>query len=149
YTARLQELLRADGFDATVINGGLNGLKQTVSMLTRLETSVNANTRLVIFEPGIDWTNTYDEATGRVFARLRALRLPTIYVSNSWQQTNEEAAETARKNGAYYYGLWGKNVPSDSEHWQWDGHMTAKGCQLWAKDILPLVKQVLQEHQIK
>src|SRR5262249_39908420 len=140
----------------TVINGGVDGNK-AVWMLTRLENRVNANTKLVIFEPAhLDRSKaSYVESTGRVFARLRALGLPTIFVGNSGIETNEEAAEMARKNGAYYYGLWGKGVPPlDRKYWQWDmgnegGHMTAEGCQLWAKDMFPLVKQVLQEHHIK
>jgi hypothetical protein len=47
-----------------------------------------------------------------------------------------------------------KDVPVDRIHRQFDmgsggGHMTAEGCQLVASNILPLVKHVLEERNIK
>jgi hypothetical protein len=59
----------------------------------------------------------------------------------------------ALKHGAYYYGPWHKDVPSDREHWQYDmgslGHMTAAGCLIVAKNMLPIVERVIAERHIQ
>lgn len=59
----------------------------------------------------------------------------------------------AKKYGAYYYGHWIKDVPIDVLYRQYDqpgqaGHMTVAGCQLWAKNMLPLLKKVIQDKNI-
>lgn len=155
FTVRLEELLRADGFDARVINAGLDGDKP-VWMETRLVSGITEKTRLVIFEPGPNDRNKSSnvEYSEKVLARLQAMNMPTIYVSFPLIQTNEEAQQTASKYGAYYYGHWNKDVPTDRIHRQFDqgstgGHMTAEGCQLWAANMLPFVEQVLAERNIK
>lgn len=51
YPAQLEQLLRLEGIDVRVINSGVNG-ETTGSMLQRLEESVPAGTRVVIFQPG-------------------------------------------------------------------------------------------------
>jgi hypothetical protein len=80
--------------------------------------------------------------------------MPTIYVSHSTIQSDEEADEMAKKYGAFHYGDWRKGVPLDREHRQFDmgssgGHMTVQGCQLWAKNMLPLVEQVIKDKNLK
>ena len=157
FPVQLEELLRADGLDATVINGGVDGDKPFF-MMNRLfgQGSVSVKTKLVIFEPGPNDKNKSSNVdySEKILARLQERGIPTIYVSNGLIQTNEEAQDTARKYGAYYYGFWTKGVPVDKIHRQYDepgkaGHMTAEGCQLWARNMRTFVKKVLSEKGIK
>jgi hypothetical protein len=46
-------------------------------------------------------------------------------------------------------------MPLNNEYRQFDGghgggagHLTAKGCEQWAKNILPLVKRVIAEKKV-
>lgn len=154
FTVHLEQLLRADGFDANVINGGVDGDKP-IWMINRLAGAMVEKTRLVIFEPGANDTNKVSnvESSEKILSQLQDRKIPTIYVSIGLIQTVKEAEETARKYGAYYYGSWIRDVPVDREHRQFDksqgGHLTAKGCQLWAENMFPLVKRVLIEKNIK
>jgi hypothetical protein len=80
--------------------------------------------------------------------------MPTIYVSHQAIQSSEDASEMAKKYGAYYYGHWIKNIPIDTAHRQYDqpgqaGHMTVVGCQLWAKNMMPMINQVIKEKNIQ
>lgn len=85
---------------------------------------------------------------------LKGLKMPTIYISNSDIQNYEEAKEFADKFEAYIYGNFAKQIPRTPEFRQFDdgggkpGHLTAQGCELWAKNILPLVKKVLADNSI-
>lgn len=154
FTVHLEELLRADGFDAEVINAGVDGDKP-VWMIDRLAGAKLEKTRLVIFEPGANDMNKASnlESVTKILSQLQERKIPTIYVSIGLIQTIAEAQETARAHDAYYYGSWIRDIPVDREHRQFDkgpgGHLTAKGCQLWAKNMFPLVKRVLVENDIK
>lgn len=154
FTVHLEELLRADGFDANVINAGVDGDKPFL-MINRLASANLEKTRLVIFEPGANDMNKTSnvEALEKILSQLQDRKIPTIYVSIGLIQTVNEANETAKKYGAYYYGSWIKGIPIDKEHRQFDnsrgGHLTATGCQLWAKNMFPLVKAILVEKNIK
>lgn len=154
FTAHLQELLRADGYDVDVVNAGVDGDKP-VWMVDRLANAKLDKTRLVIFEPGANDTNKASniESVEKILSRLQESKMPTIYVSILLIQNMKEAQETARKYDAYYYGNWVRGIPLDREHRQFDkaqgGHLTAKGCQLWAKNMFPLVKRILVEKGIR
>jgi len=154
FTVRLEELLRADGIDAHVVNGGVDGDKPTF-MANRLASAINEKTRLVIFEPGPNDKNKSSnvEASEKILSQLQERHMPTIYVSMGAIQTDMEADATAKKYGAYYYGQWIRGIPKDATYRQFDmpggGHMTAEGCQQWAKNMFPLVKSVLTEKNIK
>jgi hypothetical protein len=157
YTSTLNNLLRQEKINATVINAGVDGDKPTF-MQARLEQSIkaNPNIKIVIFEPGPNEKNKRFNigASGDILAYLQEQKIPTIYVSHQAIQSNDEASEVAKKYGAYYYGHWIKNVPIDAEHRQYDqpgqaGHMTVAGCQLWAKNMLPFVKEVLKARNIQ
>ena len=153
FTVHLEELLRAEGFDAHVINAGVDEDTPT-RMIKRLASTKLDNTRLVIFEPGANDTNKASnvEALEEVLSQLQDRNIPAIYVSIGLIQSIDEADETAGKYGAYYYGSWVKGIPTDKEHRQFDrsrgGHLTAKGCQLWAQNMFPLVKEILVENNI-
>jgi acyl-CoA thioesterase-1 len=51
YPAQLQTMLKAGGYDARVINAGING-ETTGGMAGRLDRVVSAATRVVILQPG-------------------------------------------------------------------------------------------------
>jgi hypothetical protein len=158
YTATLNELLAKDKVNATVINAGVDGDKP-IFMMTRLEQGLkaNPNTKIVIFEPGPNERNPNLNLgpSEEILSYLQKQNIPTIYVSHGWIQRNEEAQALATKYGAYYYGHWNKNIPTDTEHRLYDmpgsgaGHMTVLGCQKWAQYMLPLIKQATQEKNIK
>jgi len=117
----------------------------------------NPNTKMVIFEPGPNERNTRFNLgpSEEILAYLQKQNMPTIYVSHILIQTNDEAQELANKYGAYYYGHWNKNIPTDHDHRLFDmpgfggGHMTVLGCQKWAQFMLPMIKQVIKERSIK
>ncbi len=159
YPAKLQEILRSHGLDVTVVNGGVNG-DRPVWMLKRLPAALNANTRLVLFEPGPnDPDKKYAvEYAEKALAYLREHNMPTIYISNPRMQNLAEAAATAQKYGATYFGGYAQGIPLDREHWQFDndkslggtgrgagGHLTAAGCLMVAQRMAPLVEKVLAE----
>ena len=157
YTSTLNNLLRQEKINATVINAGVDGDKPTF-MQARLEQSIktNANIKMVIFEPGPNEKNKRFNAgaSGDILAYLQEQKMPTIYVSHQAIQSSEEASEMAKKYGAFYYGHWIKNVPIDAEHRQYDqpgqaGHMTVVGCQLWAKNMFPFIREVLRARNIQ
>ena len=157
FPAQLEGLLRADGIDATVINDGVDG-DMPHWMINRV-TGIGFLDRaqLVIFEPGPNDRNKSSnvEYSEKVLAHLQERKIPAIYVSHGQIQSTEAAQATAEKYGAYYYGHWTTGVPVDKIHRQYDmghgrpGHMTAEGCQLWARNMLPLVKRVLMEKGIR
>lgn len=157
FTSTLNDLLRQEKISATVINGGVDGDKPSF-MQTRLEQSIkaNPNIKIVIFEPGPNEKNKRFNlgVSEDILAYLQKQKMPTIYVSHQAIQSSEEASEMAKKYGAYYYGHWIKNVPVDTGHRQYDqpgqaGHMTVVGCQLWAKNMLPLIEHVIQDKNLK
>jgi hypothetical protein len=159
FPAKLQEILRGHGLDATVVNGGIDG-DRPVWMFKRLPAALGANTRMVIFEPG---PNDPDKAYAveyaeKTLAFLRERNMPTIYVSNPKMQTEGEGAATAQKYGAAYFGAYAAGIPVDREHWQFDndksfggsgkgagGHLTAAGCLIVAQRMAPLAEKVLLE----
>ena len=154
FPVKLQELLRAEGLDVTVVNGGVDGDKP-IWMVGRIKASIKPETKIVLFEPGPNERNKSQSLgpTEEIMAYLLSLQMPTVYTSNGVVQTNEEAAGFASKYGAYYFGSWKQDVPRDREHFQYDypvgdGHMTALGCFQWAKNMVPMIKRVVQERRI-
>jgi len=158
YTTKLNELLAQDKINAAVINAGVDG-ERPAFMMTRLEQGLkaNSNIKMVIFEPGPNEKNPRFNLgpAEEILAYLQKQNMPTIYVSHSLIQSNEESQELATKYDAFYYGHWNKNIPTDSEHRLFDmpggggGHMTVLGCQKWAQSMLPMIKQVIKEKNIK
>jgi hypothetical protein len=156
FTVTLEKLLRNEGHNITVINGGVNGDKPQW-MLERLKSNLTPSVKIVIFEPGPNEPNrSYNlENTESILSYLQQHRIPTIYVSNGYIQHNWSASRTANRYNAYYYGGFAKGTTVDREYRQFDlndgygGHLTAKGCQTWASQMAPLVKKVLDEQGIK
>jgi hypothetical protein len=157
YTSTLNDLLGQEKINAQVINSGVDGDKPTF-MMTRLEQGLkaNPNIKIVIFEPGPNERNKSFNLSPseEILTYLQKINMPTIYVSHQAIQSSEDASEMAKKYGAYYYGHWIKNVPIDTAHRQYDqpgqaGHMTVAGCQLWAKNMMPMINQVIKEKNIQ
>ena len=157
YTTGLNELLAQDKIDATVINAGVDGDRPQF-MMPRLEQGLkaNPNTKIVIFEPGPNERNKSFNlvASEEILKYLQVIKMPTIYVSYEAIESNDEAEQRAKKYGAYYYGEWRQGVPVDRDHRQFDmgsrgGHMTVQGCQLWAKNMKPLILRVIKEKNIQ
>ena len=146
YTNKLAELLPQH----QIINAGVDGDKP-MWMLNRLKSALQKepNIKLVIFEPGPNERNkSYSlEHTEQVLGYLKNIQMKTIFVSHSAIQSPEDAESIAIKYGAIYYGDWAKNVPRDREHRKFDngtaGHMTPKGCVIWAEQMAPLIDKVI------
>jgi hypothetical protein len=157
YTTRLNELLAQDKINATVTNAGVDGDRPTF-MMTRLVQGLkaNPNIKIVIFEPGPNERNKSFNLgpSEEILAYLQKLSMPTIYVSHQAIQSGEEGREMAKKYGAYYYGHWIKDIPINTTNRQYDqpgqaGHMTVAGCQLWANNMFPFVKEVIKARNIQ
>jgi hypothetical protein len=157
YTTKLNELLIEDKINATVINAGVDG-DRPAFMMTRLEQGLkaNSNIKIVIFEPGPNERNKSFNLgpSEEILAYLQKLSMPTIYVSHQAIQSGEEGREMAKKYGAYYYGHWIKDIPVNTTNRQYDqpgqaGHMTVAGCQLWANNMFPFVKEVIKARNIQ
>lgn len=119
YSAVLQSMLRARGYDASVSNAGVNG-DTTAGMLSRLDLAVPAGTKLVI----LDQAPLNDKLHGlsgqhlanvnAIVSRLRARKIKTIVIPN--------------------IHAWGGNLL------QSDGiHLTDEGQARVAAHLLPLV----------
>ncbi len=156
FTAHLESMLKTDGINATVINGGKDG-DEPIWMIRRLTDSIKADTKIVILEPGPnDKSKSRSiEYSEKMLTMLKEKQIPTIYVSNNNVQSAEEAKEFVKGFGAYYYGNFASNMPVTQEYRQYDGghgggagHLTAKGCEQWAKSIMPLVKKVIADRKV-
>lgn len=154
YTRRLGELL-AD--TAQVTNGGEDGDKP-IWMLRKIKNVVdkNPNIRLVIFEPGPNERSVeYNlRPSAEILDYLRSKNVTVIYVSNNVIQNPQEAKDFADGYGAYYYGPWTRGIPVDREHRLYDqgagpGHMTVKGCEIWAEQMAPLVRRAIKEKHLE
>lgn len=158
YTKALNEMLEKDGIKAKVINAGKDG-DTPQFMIRRMPSLITADTKIVIFEPGPNERNKSQNLTDaeKILEDLQKRKMTTIYVSHRIIENEEEALARTVKFGAIYYGPWSKNVPTDREHRQYDqpnipnsaGHMTEKGCRVWASNIYPLLKQVISEKILK
>lgn len=156
FTKTLNELLIEEKISASVINAGLDGDKPQF-MLSRLKSNLsnNKNIKLVIFEPGPNETNISWslEKSKEILQFLSEKNIPSIYVSNRIIQSPEDARAFSEDNGAYFYGNYVKGMMPTREFCQLDGqgcgHLSEKGCQIWAKQMLPLVKRVVTEKGIE
>jgi acyl-CoA thioesterase-1 len=158
YPVKLQEILRGDGIDAMVINGGVDG-DRVEWMFQRLPAALTSNTKLVLFQGGsVGRDKAYEvEYIEKTLAFLRDRHIAVIYMSDPKFQTKKEAAATAAKYGAYYFGHFAAVVPNESKYWLgdtaqfggsgsgWGGHMNAEGCALVARSVAPLVEKALAE----
>jgi len=151
-------MLLANGIQANVMNAGVDGDKP-VFMVNRLKQGLKnyPEIKLVLFEPGPNEQNKRFnmEYTEKILSLLQEMKIPTIYSSSGMAQIRDEAIIAAKNDGANYYGPWLRDVPKDRIHYTFDavknetGYMAAPGCELWAKNMLPLVLQVIKENNIR
>jgi len=85
YPAQLEALLRAKGYNVTVVNAGIP-FETTNGMLARIDSSVPDGTRIVILQPGgndLRFFGTRERRTANInamVARLRARHItPIVY----------------------------------------------------------------------
>jgi acyl-CoA thioesterase I len=127
YPAQLEARLRAGGYDARVINAGVNG-DTTGGMLARLNSVVSAGTTLVILQPGGNDArrNIAPEQTAAnldaILSRLHTRGIKVLMFNYAGPVDN---AGIAARNGATALG--GFHVGVSSALHLADGHMTADG----------------------
>lgn len=166
FTASLERYLKAAGVDARVVNAGKNG-DTPGGMAQRLDNEVDNDTQLVLFEPGANRVKSDSDRAENIknvndiLQRLQDKKIPVIFQSHYRMHSEEEAAELAKSRGAHYYGHIIRNIPVNQDYRQYDmpgghtldpktaGHLSAKGCALWAEQLAPLVKKVLAEQPAK
>ena len=125
FPAQLQELLRARGIDAEVINAGVAG-DTTRGMLDRLDSAVPEGTRVVI----VDRANGNDKNEGSKDQQ------------DDYLQQIQERLEV-RHSAVIILPKW-KKIPGLLEHRDSDGHhFTAEGHAIIANYLLPKVLALL------
>jgi hypothetical protein len=161
FTSQLELLLKAKNINATVINGGVDGDKIPF-IYNRMVENINPETRIIIYQAGGnmpgDWIKMQylDKTLSMAVSRNIAVIAfgSTEYISPEFAMEHKSLTD---KYGGYYYGSIIKDIPLTGEYWQMDkvrasmphGHMTAKGCQLWAENMLPIVLQAIRDYNIK
>lgn len=151
FTTVLEKILNEQGIKVRVINGGVDG-DTPRWMLKRAQELVTDKTKIVLFEPGPN--DTYKERSIRdsekVIEWIKSKNIPIIYSSNNVIQSVAEGKEFSDKWGMTYYGPTFKGLLLDRAHRQYDmpgqaGHMTAKGCHMWASQMVPFVQLELEK----
>ena len=151
FTTALEKILNEQGVKARVINGGVDG-DTPKWMLKRAQELVTDKTKIVLFEPGQN--DTYKERSIRdsekIIEWIKTKNIPIIYSSINVVQNVTEAKEFSEKWGMTYYGSTFKGRPLNRDYRQYDtpgkaGHMTAKGCHLWATQMASFVQLELEK----
>ena len=157
YPAQLQALLRAQGYDVSIANAGIDG-NTSFQIYSRMTRSVQAQTAIVIYQES---GNDVDQAsaieyTEKGLAWLHDRGLPTILISNPRVQPDADARALAERYGAVDYGTFRHGIPHDGAHYQpgiyyvkknmIDEHLTALGCSMLAAKLAPLVQRIIAQH---
>ena len=121
YPAQLQAMLRAAGYNATVVNAGVNG-DTTAGISKRLDHVVPKGTRVVIFQPGGN-----DARKG--MANERAGGIQRIE-----QALGARGIKVVMMENDMFRGL-----PHQPDHM----HLTPEGYRMLARAILPQVEAAL------
>jgi acyl-CoA thioesterase I len=148
FPARLQAMLRRNGYDVHVANAGIPG-DTLHGMLARLDGSVPQGTRLVIVQGGYNdvMAGTSSAALAAsiegILARLAARRINTVlcgFYNGGWDAAGRAMARRYRAlfvDGSACY---------DPRYRGLDGlHMTAVGHEVVAARLLPRVASMLQQ----
>jgi lysophospholipase L1-like esterase len=161
FTASMEKHLKKLGVDAVVINAGKNGDTPT-GMLARLDGELTDDTKLVLFEPGANRVKSDSDKqenlgnSAKILDALKAKKIPVVFQSHYRMHSEDDARQFAKEHGAFYYGHILRNIPVNQEYRQYDmpgghtldpksaGHFSAKGCSMWAEQLAPLVKDVLE-----
>lgn len=158
---KLEEALRAEGYDVEIANAGVSG-DTTAAGLARLDWSVPEGTDLVILELGAnDALRGIDPATTEanldaILTRLDERGIPVVLAGMlSPPNMGEEYAE--RFNAIFptlaeehdvlaYYPFFLDGVAAEASLNQEDGmHPTAEGVDMMVERFLPVMKAALDE----
>jgi acyl-CoA thioesterase-1 len=127
YPERLEDLLKAEGYDARVVNAGVI-LDTTAGMLNRVDAAVPAGTHLVILQPGGNDTRFFRTRKHRavnveaIVQRLKARDIPVIVYDPVFPP----------------------------EAYQWDRiHLTVEAHARIASELLPQVSEIIKPKKPK
>jgi len=148
FPARIEALLKNEGYDVVVKNEGVNG-NTTQDMLARFEGAVPVGTRIVILQPGSNDQVTTKRRSGvptavtienveKMLSRLKERNISVIL----FKFPGGEEAKLADKYGAILYGsIYGYGAMelllSDGQHLSPAGH------EIVAEKMVPLIKKLL------
>jgi len=148
FPARIEALLKNEGYDVVVKNEGING-NTTQDMLARFEGAVPVGTRIVILQPGSNDQVTTKRRSGvptavtienveKMLSRLKERNISVIL----FKFPGGEEAKLADKYGAILYGsIYGYGAMelllSDGQHLSPAGH------EIVAEKMVPLIKKLL------
>lgn len=145
YPAQLETLLRADGYNVVVRNEGTNG-QTTADELAKLDSVASSDVRIVIFQPGGNdrtatvkhfvVTNT-KENIEKIIQRLLDRKILIIFSGNAKKREFVEQFNILTIDELSH--LAPDDLQSDGQH------LTAKGYGIVAKQLLPLVEELLQK----
>ncbi|WP_322015608.1 SGNH/GDSL hydrolase family protein [Paraburkholderia sp. J12] len=147
YPARLEALLKQDGFNVTVSNQGVSG-DTVADEMERLDEALPPSTRLVLYQPGSNDCGKKHQSSESSFR-------DGIDSTLSWMQQHHFQVLTldsnchfgvledeTKKFGFTYYGKMTQGV---GDLRQADGqHLTPEGYQKLAQRLLPSVEQLLK-----
>ena len=145
YPAQLETLLRADGYNVVVRNEGTNG-QTTADELAKLDSVASSDVRIVIFQPGGNdrtATNKHPVVTNtkenieKIIQRLLDRRMLIIFSGNAKKREFVEQFNILTIDELSH--LAPDDLQSDGQH------LTAKGYGIVAKQLLPLVEELLQK----
>jgi acyl-CoA thioesterase-1 len=104
FPAQLESVLRANGYDAHVINAGVPG-DTTSDMLSRLQGVISSDTRVVIIQPGGNDTRrggSTDDASRNVASMQRILAGRGIKVIVLWNILSMVPANSRDPDGQHF-----------------------------------------------
>jgi acyl-CoA thioesterase-1 len=146
FPAQLNAMLQRRGYNARIANAGVSG-DTFGGMLSRLETSVPAGTRLVIVQGGY---NDLIRGTPRdiiiarmqgILAQLRARRVPAVLCGFFFPEWDAVGRKLSAQYGARFVP--GSTCYSPSHTGPDRLHMSAEGHTVVAQRLLPVVASAL------
>lgn len=159
FPVKLEARLKADGFDADVVNGGFSG-DTTAGGLSRIKWSLKDQPQFAIVELGANdalrgIAPTVAEANlDKILARLRAahvkvllagMRAPANWGSRYQTQFDAIYPRLAAKYGVPLYPFFLDGVALDPSLNQADGlHPTARGVDVIVARIAPAVERLIE-----
>lgn len=148
FPARLQAMLRSNGYDVRVANAGISG-DTLRNMLARLDSYVPPGTRLVIVQGGYNDVMMGSSSAAMaasiegILSRLAARRINTVLCGFFHRGWDAAGRAMARKYGATFVD---GSACYDPRYRGWDGlHMAAVGHQVVAARLLPRVEGMLAQ----
>ncbi|MBI3447025.1 MAG: arylesterase [Magnetospirillum sp.] len=159
FPVRLEQALRAEGRDVTLINAGVSG-DTSAGGKARLDWALAARPDLAIVELGAnDGLRGLDPALTRanlsaILNRLKAdgvgilltgMRAPPNYGKVFEAEFQAVFPALAAEHGVLFYPFFLDGVAGDSRYNQSDGlHPNAKGVDIIVERILPMVRKLLE-----